>query len=71
MRTSRPARKRSEPVSSNRSKQPARMIGIREFRATFHTLKEPVIVINSKGLKPVGTWTPAPTEDKDGAVHDR
>ena len=47
------------------------MIGIREFRATFHTLKEPVIVINSKGLKPVGTWTPAPTEDKDGAVHDR
>jgi hypothetical protein len=39
--------------------RPKKLIGMREFRATFQTLSEPVTVVNSKGLKPVGTWIPA------------
>lgn len=49
--------------------RPKKLIGMREFRATFQTLSEPVTVVNSKGLKPVGTWIPA-TEEKRGAVRN-
>ena len=38
------------------------MIGVREFRDTFHTITEPVRVIRSRKpyIEVIGTWTPNP-----------
>lgn len=41
-------------------------IGLREFlRGGYHTIKEPVVIMNRR--KPVAIWTPVPLEeDQDG-----